>query len=89
MFRSQDIQVFVFLTIPWFTEYVTSRWILVHEIGLIFEFIFWTTTHKFTKLDQLVDISKGNNFQWSFEQFEGLGLGSRSFLIWQPAQITQ
>ena len=32
MFRSQDIQVFVFLTIPWFTESVTSRvWVLRHE----------------------------------------------------------
>ena len=25
MFHSQDIQVFVFLTIPWFTESVMSR----------------------------------------------------------------
>ena len=31
MFCSQDIQVFVFLTIPWFTKSVTSRWVLVHE----------------------------------------------------------
>ena len=45
MFRSQDIQVFVFLTISWFTKSVTSRWVLVHEIRCIFEYIFWTTTH--------------------------------------------
>ena len=31
MFRSRDIQVFVFLTIPWFTKSVTSWWVLVHE----------------------------------------------------------
>ena len=35
----------------------------------------------FTKLSQLIDISKGNNFQESFKQFGGLGLSSRSFLI--------
>ena len=31
MFRSPDNQVFVFLTIPWFTKSVTSWWVLVHE----------------------------------------------------------
>ena len=45
MFRSKDIQVFVFLTIQWFTKYVTSRWVLVHEAWFIFEYNFWTTTH--------------------------------------------
>ena len=45
MFHSQDIQVFVFLTIPWFNKSVTSWWVLVHETGCIFEYIFWTTTH--------------------------------------------
>ena len=63
MFRSQDIQVFLFLTIPWFTESVTSRWVLVHETSYIFEYIFWTTTHGVTKCGQLIDLSKGNNFQ--------------------------
>ena len=28
MFRSHDIQVFVLLTIPWFTKSVTSWWVL-------------------------------------------------------------
>ena len=37
MFRSQDIQVFAFLTIPWLTKTVTSWWILVHETRCIFE----------------------------------------------------
>ena len=63
MFRSQDIQVFVFLTIPWFTKSVTSRWVLVHETRCIFEYIFWTTNHEATKLGQLIDISKYNNSQ--------------------------
>ena len=44
-FRSQDIQVFVFSTIPWFTISVSSQWLLVHEIGCICEYNFWTTTH--------------------------------------------
>ena len=34
-----------------------------------------------TKLSQLTDINKGNNFQESFEQFGGLELSSRSFSI--------
>ena len=45
MFYSQDIQVFVFLTIPWFIKSMTSWWVLVHETGCVFEYIFWTTTH--------------------------------------------
>ena len=68
---------FLFLTIPWFTKSVTSWWILVHETGLIFEYIFWNTTHQVTNLGQLIDISKGNNFQEFFEQFGWLGLSSR------------
>ena len=63
MFRYQDIQVFVFLTIPWFTKSVTSWWVFVDETRYFFEYIFWTTTHEVTKLGQLIDISKGNNFQ--------------------------
>ena len=45
MFHSQDIQVFVLLTIPWFTKSVASWGVLVHKTGCIFEYIFWTTTH--------------------------------------------
>ena len=45
MFRFQDIETFVFLTIPWFNKSVTSWWILVPETRCIFEYIFWTTTH--------------------------------------------
>ena len=41
-FRSEDIQVFVFLIIPWS---LLSWWILVHETGCIFEYNFWTTSH--------------------------------------------
>ena len=73
--------VFVFLTIPWFTKSVTSRWVLVHEIRCIFDYIFWTTNHEVTKLGQLIDINKDNNFQWSFEQFGRLKLDSKFFLI--------
>ena len=73
--------VFVFLTISWFTKSVKSWWVLVLEIECIFKYIFWTTTHSVTILDQLIDINKGNTFQKSFEQFEGLGLSSRAFSI--------
>ena len=80
MFHSEDIQVFAFLTIPWFTKSVTSRWVLVHETRCISEYIFWTTNHV-TKLGQLIDISKYNNFQQFFEQFGRPGLDSRFFSI--------
>ena len=72
MFRSQDIQVFVFsdiqifqvfFTIPWFIKSVTLRWVLVHDTRCIFEYIFLTTNHEVTKLGELIDISKYNNFQ--------------------------
>ena len=36
---------FCVITISWFTKPVTSWWVLVHETGFIFEYIFWTTTH--------------------------------------------
>ena len=49
--------------------------------GAFFEYIFWTTIYEVTKYGQLMHISKGNNFQESFEYFGELGLGSRSFSI--------
>ena len=79
MFHSQDIQVFVVLTFPLYTKSVMSWWVLAHETGCIFEYIFWTTTHEVTKLDQLIDINKSSNFEESFEQFGGLELRSGSF----------
>ena len=63
MFRSQDIQDFVFLTIPWLTKSVTSRRVLVHETRCIFEYTFWTTNHEAIIFGQLIDISKDNTFQ--------------------------
>ena len=66
IFRSQNIQVFVFLTIPRSTKSVTSWRVLAHETRCIFDYIFQTTAHKITKLGQLIDISKGNNCQQSF-----------------------
>ena len=44
--------------------------------------IFWTTTDLVTKLGQLIDINKSNNFQESFQQFGGLELSSRFFSIY-------
>ena len=40
MFHSQDVKVFVFLTIPRFTKSVTSGGALVNEARYIFEYIF-------------------------------------------------
>ena len=89
MVRFQDIHVFSFLTIPWFTKSVTSWWVIVHETGCIYEYKFWTTTHYVTKLSQLIHINKGINFQESLEQLGWLGLNSSSFSIQHPAPITQ
>ena len=79
MFHSQDIQVFVFLIIRRFRKSVMPWWVLVHRGH------FWISFEphviKLTKLGQLIDISKGNNFEKSFEQFGWLGLDSRPFLI--------
>ena len=44
-FLFQDIQVYVFLAIPWLTKSVMPWWVLVNETGCIFEYIFWTTSH--------------------------------------------
>ena len=38
MFRSQDIQFFLFVTITWFTKSVTSWWVLVHKTRCICEY---------------------------------------------------
>ena len=75
IFCFQDIQVFVFLTIPWFTESVTSQWVTIKSPNLI-------------DISQLIDISKGSNFQESLKQFRELGLSSRTFSIKQPAPST-
>ena len=45
LFCSQNIQVFVFLIIPWCTISVMSWWVLAHKTGCIFEYIIWTSTH--------------------------------------------
>ena len=42
--RSQDIQDFLFLTIPWFTKSVTSRW--VHETWDKLHFWIYLLSHK-------------------------------------------
>ena len=43
MYYSQDIQVFVFLNILRFTKSIMmSWWLLAHETGCIFQYIFWS-----------------------------------------------
>ena len=68
-FRSQEIQDFVFLNISFLN---ISHIVNISHLNI---------SHKVTKLGQLIDICKGNNFQETFEQFRGLGLSSRSFSI--------
>ena len=48
-------------------------WVLVHETLCNFEYIFWTTTHKVAKLDQLIDINEGNNFKNLLNNLEDWG----------------
>ena len=54
MFRSWDIQVFLFLTIPWFTKSVTSWWVSVYETGCIFEYLLnhSSLTHQAWSIDR-------------------------------------
>ena len=89
MLRSQDIQGFAFLTIPWFTKSVISWWVLwhhdeyctwdrvdfcVHPLNQNLVQILVQNLVQVTKLGQLINISEGNYFQESSKQFEGLGL---------------
>ena len=41
MLRYQNIQVFVFFTMPWFTKFVASWWVLVYDTGLHFWIFFY------------------------------------------------
>ena len=72
MFCSQDIQVFVFLTIPCITKSVTSRWVLVHETRCIFEYIFWTKAHKTWSIDSY---KQGQKFSGIFSPIWRTGPG--------------
>ena len=56
------------------------------------DFCMMLTYSSVRQLDELTSTHEdpeGNNFEESFEQFEGLWLSSWSFLILQPAPITQ
>ena len=78
MFRSQDIQVFLILTIYQIFDVMMriSTWEKVH-------FRKYLLNHRWLSRQTwaIIDISQGNNFPESFEQFGGLGLSSRSFSI--------
>ena len=39
MYRPRDIEVFIFLPIPWFTQSVISCWDLGHKTGSIFKYL--------------------------------------------------
>ena len=79
MLHSQDIQFFIFLTIAWFTESVTSWWVLVYP-QLIYPPNFVNSYSLFTNQTWSIDryISKGNIFPESFKQFGGMDLATWS-----------
>ena len=77
VFCSQDIQFFVFLTIPWFNIFVMSWGVLI-TWDRIFEPHFIKSP---TKFGELIYINRVNDFQESLEQYGGLGLSSRFFSI--------
>ena len=88
MFRSQDISVFVFLTIPWFTKSAASWW--VHEARCILNISFkLQLINSANMVDLLIDITKRNIFLKSIERFGRPGLSSRPCSIWQLAPVTQ
>ena len=60
VFRFQDIHVFILLTIPWFTKYVTSWWVLVHGSGCIFEYISITNYVKIPVFHLFEKVNKGH-----------------------------
>ena len=62
----KNTQVFVFLTTPWFTKSVVSWWVLVHETGGIFEYIFWTKTHQVYQTWSIDRYMKGQQFSGIF-----------------------
>ena len=61
IFHFQDIQVFVFLTIPWFNTSVASWWVLVHETGYIIEYIFWAIWWTGTKFQVLLNLASSSS----------------------------
>ena len=71
IFGSQDIQGFVFLTIPWFTKYVTSWWVLVHETWCIFDMVY------------LLNHNSLIHHMWSIDRYKPAQYFSESFwTIW-------
>ena len=80
IFRSRDLQVFVFLTIPWFIKSVTPWWILVHETVQFWIYILNqnSLSHQTWSIDRYKQVQF---FMKSFERFERLGLSSRPFPI--------
>ena len=66
MFRSQDIQVFIFLTIYDLPNLWRHDEYYYMKQGAFLN-IFLTKTHWVTKLGPLRDITKSNDFQESFD----------------------
>ena len=76
MFRFQDIQVFAFLT-----NQICDVMMSVSTSDRVHSSIYLLNHNSLSRhiFIQLIDISKGSNFQESFEQLAGLGLSSSFF----------
>ena len=77
VFRSQDIQVFVFLAIPRFRKSVTPWWVLVYETGCIF----WI---------YLLNHNSLTHQTWSIDRWKQEKYFSETFLtIWRTGVMFQ
>ena len=65
MFRSRDIQVFVYLTVSWFTKSVTSWWVLSHD--RVHSWTYLLNHNSLTRQTWLIDRYKQG--QYLFEIF--------------------
>ena len=83
------LQLFTYLAKPSTSKVVTSWWVLTQDVQNIFKYIFWIVNHLDMKLDRLISIVTGNIFWQNLVLFKGLGLKSRSFLIYHPTPINR
>ena len=87
MFRYQDIEIFVFLTIPWFIKSVTSWWVLGHETVHFWIYLLKhkSLTHQTLAADRYM---QGQQISGIFWTIWWLGINFRSFSTCSNYSIT-
>ena len=80
---------FLFKTILWISEVVTSWWVLAHEVKYIFENVFSIVNDLVMELGQLIDVIVGNVFRKYYGWFGGVGTKSIPVLVFQATAINQ